>query len=91
MESFKQYFNLNERAAKDLSDEASQNIISQLHKAKASMEGGVNIKFKDGESHFISGDHAMKILDKHSDMRPADKLAFQNKIHKSHESFKSEL
>ena len=71
--------------------EANQNIITQLRKAHASMEGGSKVYFKDGTNHFVSGNHASKLLDKHADMKPVAKAAFQAKIHKSHDALKSEV
>lgn len=71
--------------------EANQNIIMQLRRAKESMQNGATVHFKDGKSHHVTSDQAARILDKHADMKPVAKAAFQTKIHQSHDNFKTEL
>ena len=71
--------------------EAGQNIMTQLQKAKTSMQGGSTIHFTHGDSKEVSGTHAAKLLDKHAGMKPHEKEAFQKKIGHSHANLKSEL
>jgi hypothetical protein len=71
--------------------EAGQNIMTQLQKAKTSMQGGSTIHFTHGDSKEVSGTHAARLLDKHAGMKPAEKEAFQKKIGHSHANLKSEL
>ncbi len=71
--------------------EPRQHIMQQLQRAKLSMRGGEHITFKDGTKHHVSGTHAAKILGRYSAMKPAEKEAFQKKIHASHAAFKEEL
>lgn len=65
--------------------EADQNVITQLRKASTSMRGGETIHFQHGPSKHVGADVARKALDKHADMKPAEKEAFQKKISHSHE------
>ena len=71
--------------------EPRQHIMQQLQRAKLSMRGGEHVTFKDGTKHHVAGQHAEKILAKYSRMKPAEKEAFQKKIHASHSAFKAEL
>lgn len=75
----------------DSDGEANQNIIQQLRKAQVSMQGGSKVYFKDGSSHDVSSNDASKVLDKHASMKPVAKVDFQNRLHKSHQSFKNEV
>lgn len=71
--------------------EPRQHIMQQLQRAKLSMRGGEHVTFRDGTKHHVAGQHAAKILSKYSGMKPAEKEAFQKKIHSSHSAFKAEL
>jgi len=71
--------------------EAGKHIIVQLRKA-VSMRGNHHVEFKDGKKHKISMGHANKALNTHRSLRtPAEKKAFQDKLHKSHDSFHAAL
>ena len=65
--------------------EANQTITNQLQKAKLSMTGGATIQFTHGQAKHVSGNHAVKLLSKYADMKPAEKEDFQKKISHSHE------
>lgn len=65
--------------------EADQNIVTQLRKASTSMTGGATINFTHGASKHVAADHARRALEKHADMKPHEKEAFQKKIGHSHE------
>lgn len=81
-------------AAKDGEEEKSEprmHIMQQLQRAKLSMHGGSDVKFENGQTHHIKGQHAAKLLDKYAGMKPFEKEAFQKKIGKSHENLKDEL
>lgn len=71
--------------------EAGQNIVTQLRKASTSMRGGETVNFTHGAAKHVSSDHARKLLDKHADMKPAEKEAFQKKIGHSHEEMKKHV
>lgn len=71
--------------------EAGQNIVTQLRKASTSMTGGMKVNFTHGAAKHVSADHARKLLDKHADMKPAEKEAFQKKIGHSHEEMKKHV
>ena len=71
--------------------ESGKHIVVQLRKA-VSLRGNHNVEFKDGKKHKISVQHANKALNTHSRLRtPAEKKAFQDKLHKSHDSFQNAL
>ena len=71
--------------------EAGKHIVVQLRKA-VSMRGNHHVEFKDGKKHKISMQHANKALNTHRSLRtPAEKKAFQDKLHKSHDSFHAAL
>jgi len=71
--------------------EAGKHIVVQLRKA-VSMRGNHHVEFKDGKKHKISQGHANKALNTHRSLRtPAEKKAFQDKLHKSHDSFHAAL
>jgi len=72
-------------ALKKPKTEADQNIVTQLRKASTSMRGGETVHFSHGPSKHVGADVARKALDKHADMKPAEKEAFQKKISHSHE------
>lgn len=71
--------------------ESGKHIVVQLRKA-VSLRGNHHVEFKDGKKHKISVQHANKALNTHSRLRtPAEKKAFQDKLHKSHDSFQNAL
>ena len=71
--------------------ESGKHIVVQLRKA-VSLRGNHHVEFKDGKKHKISVQHANRALNTHSRLRtPAEKKAFQDKLHKSHDSFQNAL
>jgi hypothetical protein len=72
-------------------EEASPHIMIQLRKT-VDKKVEHKVKFKDGATHKVSLGHAEAIMRKHDALKkPSDKLAFVNKVSKSHTHLKSEI
>lgn len=52
-------------------------IIQQLQRAKLSLFGGSEIKFRDGSTRFTSAHEAHTVIDHYLDMRPRGKEEYQ--------------
>ena len=72
-------------------DEPRQHIIQQLQRAKLSMRGGENVRFKDGSTHHVPGTHASRILSKYAGMKPHEKETLQKEVGASHEGLKKHI
>ena len=66
-------------------------IVSQLRKSISLGDKHDGVKFQDGKTHKVSGEHAHKFLNKYMGSKPADKLKMQSHAHASHDNFKTHI
>jgi len=66
-------------------------IVSQLRKAVSLGDKHDGVKFQDGKTHKVKGEHAHKFLNKYMNSKPADKLKMQSHAHASHDNFKTHI
>jgi hypothetical protein len=75
----------------DTGPEADQHIQNQLKRAHDArdMKGGADVKFENGQKHFIKSEHAHKVLTALEKLKPADRAEAASHVYKSHENFKA--
>ena len=75
----------------DKGPEADQNIHMQLKRAHDAkdLKGGADVKFENGQKHFIKSEHAHKVLSALEKLKPADRAEASSHIYKSHDNFKA--
>lgn len=75
----------------DSGPEADQHIQNQLKRAHDArdMKGGADVKFENGQKHFIKSEHAHKVLTALEKLKPADRAEAASHVYKSHENFKA--
>jgi len=79
----------------DSGPEADQHIQNQLKRAhdardvEGGMKGGADVKFENGQKHFIKSDHAHKVLTALERLKPADRAEAASHVYKSHENFQA--
>lgn len=75
----------------DTGPEADQHIQNQLKRAHDAqdLKGGADVKFENGQKHFIKSEHAHKVLTALEKLKPADRAEAASHVYKSHENFKA--
>ena len=75
----------------DTGPEADQNIHMQLKRAHDAkdLKGGADVKFENGNKHFIKSEHAHKVLTALEKLKPADRSTAASHIYKSHDNFQA--
>ena len=66
-------------------------IVAQLRGVLDQGDKHGGVKFRDGQTHKVSVNHAHKFLKKYMSGKPADKLKMQDHGHASHDNFKKHL
>jgi hypothetical protein len=75
-------------AAPGREEDEREHVMMQLRKS-VSLNGSKPVKFKDGQSHDVSGHHAEHVLAHYAGMSPKHKEMFQGHVDQSHHNLMS--